>query len=86
MDNGTHTAGVRRRWRAKGLKNQPGVLGRHCPLHYRDSPVALAVCRPITAETLYIVSGLYCNTQALNAIYDLVAPGPWWTYSRHVQL
>ncbi|MAM88309.1 hypothetical protein [Allohahella sp. A8] len=46
--------------------------GRTCPLRYRYRPEALAdVVECSTADVLYIVGGLYGNTEALRTIVDL---------------
>jgi len=52
--------------------------GRHCPLHYRYAPAALAASPELTADALYVVGGLYGNLSALEALLDLAArePGP----------
>jgi len=42
--------------------------GRHCPLSYRYTPQALASCRPLHTDTLYVVGGLYGNGAALDEI------------------
>lgn len=47
--------------------------GRSCPLHYRYAPDSLN-CKPeITADTLYVIGGLYGNRPALRAIQALAA-------------
>jgi len=45
--------------------------GRHCPLHYRYTPAALARPADFRAETLYVVGGLYGNRPALDAVLTL---------------
>lgn len=47
------------------------VPGRTCPTHYRYSPGALAGPAKLSAETLYVVGGLYGNRPALAAIGNL---------------
>lgn len=47
--------------------------GRHCPLHYRTAPAALDREAEVTAETLYLIGGLYGNTAALDAVEQLAA-------------
>lgn len=47
--------------------------GRHCPLHYRTDPAALAGRADLVAETLYVIGGLYGNTAALDAVLRLAA-------------
>ena len=42
--------------------------GRSCPVRYRYGAGALARVRPMDAEILYVVGGLYGNLPALNAI------------------
>ncbi len=43
-------------------------LGRSCPLSYRYAPTALACAPELSAETLYVIGGLYGNRQALDWI------------------
>lgn len=52
--------------------------GRSCPLHYRYAPASLNRPLEISADTLYVVGGLYGNAPALRAINALAAaePGP----------
>lgn len=45
--------------------------GRICPMHYRYPPRALAGPAKLSAETLYVVGGLYGNRPALAAIGNL---------------
>jgi len=47
--------------------------GRSCPLHYRYSPSAFARAPDLTAETLYVIGGLYGNLPALEAVLELAA-------------
>jgi hypothetical protein len=42
--------------------------GRTCPFSYRHSPAALADDPALSAETLYVIGGLYGNRQALEWI------------------
>lgn len=46
----------------------PTGPGRSCPLRYRYPPRALRGEPAFTAETLYVVGGLYGNVEALHAI------------------
>ena len=48
-----------------------GAPGRVCPLRYRYGPGALARAETRTADTLYVVGGLYGNVPALDAIEQL---------------
>ncbi len=50
--------------------------GRSCPLHYRYSPQALARTPDFTADTLYVIGGLYGNVPALEAVLELAAREP----------
>jgi len=50
--------------------NRPG---RSCPLHYRYQPADLARSPDLSADTLYVVGGLYGNRPALEALEALVA-------------
>ncbi|MEQ1774633.1 MAG: hypothetical protein ABL891_12685 [Burkholderiales bacterium] len=50
--------------------------GRSCPLHYRYSPSALACKADFSAETLYVIGGLYGNFPALEAMLELAAREP----------
>jgi hypothetical protein len=45
--------------------------GRSCPLHYRYRPEAFARDAGLTAETLYVVGGLYGNIESLHAILEM---------------
>ena len=45
--------------------------GRSCPLHYRYAPGDLARAADFTADTLYVVGGLYGNVPALHAVLAL---------------
>lgn len=45
--------------------------GRSCPLHYRYAPASLNRPPEITADTLYVIGGLYGNQPALRAIEAL---------------
>ncbi|MFV8833414.1 metallophosphoesterase family protein [Aquisalimonas sp. APHAB1-3] len=47
--------------------------GRHCPLHYRTDPAELDRAPDLTAETLYVIGGLYGNTAALEAVLHMAA-------------
>ncbi len=50
--------------------------GRSCPLHYRYSPADFARPADFTAETLYVIGGLYGNVPALEAVLELAASEP----------
>lgn len=50
--------------------------GRSCPLHYRYSASALARAADFSAETLYVIGGLYGNVPALDAVLELAAHEP----------
>lgn len=47
--------------------------GRSCPLHYRYPPAALNRPPEITADTIYVIGGLYGNAPALQAITAMAA-------------
>ena len=47
--------------------------GRSCPLRYRYAAAALAGAPEETADTLYVVGGLYGNLAALEALDALIA-------------
>lgn len=47
--------------------------GRNCPLHYRYAPSDLAREPDLSADTLYVVGGLYGNRPALDAVLELTA-------------
>ena len=50
--------------------------GRSCPLDYRYSPASLNRPAEISANTLYVIGGLYGNAPALQAIGALAAAEP----------
>lgn len=50
--------------------------GRSCPLHYRYPASAFARTPLFTAETLYVVGGLYGNLQAWNTVKRLFEREP----------
>ncbi|MCB1959732.1 MAG: hypothetical protein KDE68_04275 [Rhodocyclaceae bacterium] len=52
--------------------------GRVCPLRYRYGAAALASAPERSADTLYVVGGLYGNPPALTALMTLITaePGP----------
>jgi hypothetical protein len=55
------------------------IRGRACPVSYRYRPEALAQPVQLSAETLYVVGGLYGNPAALRAVLqrgDREADGP----------
>ncbi len=45
--------------------------GRTCPLHYRYRPADFAAAPAQTCDTLYVVGGLYGNTEALAQVLAL---------------
>lgn len=47
--------------------------GRSCPLHYRYTPESLNRAADFSADTLYVIGGLYGNAAALRAIEELAA-------------
>jgi len=47
--------------------------GRSCPLHYRYAPASLNRPPEISADTLYVIGGLYGNAPALRAVTELAA-------------
>ena len=49
------------------------VPGRSCPLAYRYGAAALAAAPAVSAETLYVVGGLYGNPFALDAVEAMAA-------------
>jgi hypothetical protein len=68
---GLHTAReVSGRWNVS-------ARGRSCPLAYRYQPEALAQPAQLSADTLYVVGGLYGNLAALRTILKraTVEPG-----------
>ncbi len=52
--------------------------GRTCPVSYRYSPADFRRDPEISAQTLYVIGGLYGNVEALDAVHALAArePGP----------
>jgi len=50
--------------------------GRVCPVRYRYGPAAIAAAPERTAETLYVIGGLYGNLQALETIEAMAAAEP----------
>jgi hypothetical protein len=56
--------------------NSDSQPGRSCPLHYRYSPQVFARAPDFTADTLYVIGGLYGNVPALEAILELAAHEP----------
>jgi hypothetical protein len=54
----------------KSLAHEPG---RVCPVRYRYGPAAIARAPERSAETLYVVGGLYGNRQALDAVEAMLA-------------
>ena len=53
--------------------NATATPGRSCPLHYRYPPSVFAAPAAAHCEVLYVVGGLYGNTQALASVLDLFA-------------
>jgi hypothetical protein len=49
------------------------IAGRSCPLAYRYGATALAAAHAASAETLYVVGGLYGNPFALDAVEAMAA-------------
>lgn len=47
--------------------------GRSCPLHYRYDPASLNRAADFSADTLYVIGGLYGNRPALRAIQAMAA-------------
>ena len=47
--------------------------GRSCPLHYRYRPADFAAAPATACDTLYVVGGLYGNTEALAQVLALFA-------------
>jgi hypothetical protein len=47
--------------------------GRSCPLHYRYAPADFARAADFSADTLYVIGGLYGNQPALEAVLALAA-------------
>ena len=47
--------------------------GRFCPADYRLSPASFDAGPAVEADVLYVVGGLYGNTEALRALEELVA-------------
>jgi len=66
----------------RSLRNPPPdagqgeKAGRNCPRDYAYAPAVLARAADFTADTLYVVGGLYGNSPALDAIERLVAQEP----------
>lgn len=59
---------------------EAGQAGRICPVDYTYSPTVFAREPDFSAETLYVVGGLYGNLAALTAIETLAAAErPWPT-------
>ena len=53
--------------------NDTATPGRSCPLHYRYQPSVFAAPADAHCEVLYVVGGLYGNTQALASVLELFA-------------
>ena len=56
--------------------NRADAAGRNCPLTYRYSPAIFRREPELEAETLYVVGGLYGNSFALDAIFELAEREP----------
>ena len=52
---------------------QQAAPGRVCPLRYRYDASAIGRVEPRTAQTLYVIGGLYGNVPALDAIEQMAA-------------
>jgi hypothetical protein len=50
--------------------------GRSCPLHYRYVSSSFSRTADVSAETIYVIGGLYGNVPALHAILELVSAEP----------
>jgi hypothetical protein len=50
--------------------------GRYCPISYRYAPAAIHGATALTAETLYVIGGLYGNRPALEWILQRAASEP----------
>lgn len=61
---------------ADGHRADIGLPGRICPPHYGYAPHVFACAPQITADTLYVIGGLYGNPFALDAIDALAAAEP----------
>lgn len=55
------------------VTDEQSAPGRVCPLRYRYGASAMATLEPRTAQTLYVVGGLYGNVPALDAIEQMAA-------------
>ena len=55
-----------------GAMNAADAAGRVCPLRYRYGAAALRGATARTADTLYVVGGLYGNLPALDAVERMV--------------
>lgn len=53
--------------------NDTAAPGRSCPLHYRYDASVFAAAADVHCEVLYVVGGLYGNTQALSRVLELFA-------------
>lgn len=53
--------------------NDTAAPGRSCPLHYRYDASVFAAAADAHCEVLYVVGGLYGNTQALTSVLELFA-------------
>ncbi len=58
--------------------NLPVNDGRLCPIDYQYLPSDIAKAEAFSAQTIYVIGGLYGNTQALSSIAAMAAeePGP----------
>jgi hypothetical protein len=66
--NGTAVAS-----RAARVSAAAEAPGRSCPIDYRYGPPALLAAPEVEADVLWVVGGLYGNTEALAALQALVA-------------
>ena len=57
----------------RAMTLQDSAPGRSCPLHYRYRPADFAVAPASACDTLYVVGGLYGNTDALAQVLALFA-------------
>jgi len=55
---------------------EPARPGRSCPLHYRYAPSVFRRPAELKADVLYVVGGLYGNTEALREVTRMAAEEP----------
>lgn len=58
------------------VNDSANVAGRSCPLSYRYSPKVFNRAAEITAQTIYVIGGLYGNPVALAKILEMAALEP----------